>query len=205
MAAAVCSTATAMNPRRPPGVGQVHGPSQLVQPGEGGGGVERRIGRRAEHRREEPGVEAPYDQIGVGDRGRPAAAIGRRARIGAGASRPHPGPQAIERQDRAAAGGHGGHVQHGRAQLDPGHLGGVSPLEDAGEAAHVGGRPAHVEPEDGLGAGRIGDPGRADDAAGRPGDHRVATPEGFAARQAAVGGHEVEVGAPATARERRSA
>ena len=115
-----------------------HGRRQLGQPRAGVLDVKGRAPVRAEHRRKCRRIDAAQDQIGVGDRGRTAPTVGGRSGIGAGAGRTYPGAQAVEGQDRAAAGGDGLDVEHGRAHRRAGDRGAGPALQGAGETAHVG-------------------------------------------------------------------
>ncbi len=175
--------------------GRAHGLGQGCDPSPSGAGVQGLVLAGAEHGGKGAGVQPAQNDLRVRDGGRTAPAIGGGTGIGAGAARADPGAQAVEGQDRAAARGHGLHVQHRAAQAHASHLGRVAPLQGAGIAADIGGGAAHVEAERGLGARGLSGARHPDHAAGRPGDHGVAAAKGFSADQAAGRGHEIERGA----------
>ena len=154
--------------------------------------VQRGVAARAEDRGEEPRVQAAQHQVGVGDRRGAAPSVAGRAGVGAGAGGAGAGAHAVEAEDRAAAGRHGLHVEHRRAQLGSGHTGGVAPLQRAGVAAYISRGAAHVEAEHRRCPDLVGGAGHADHPAGRAGDHRVAAAERLGPHQAAGRGHEVE-------------
>ena len=126
---------------------------------------------------DQPRRQVADDHVGVGHRRRrAAAAVGRRAGLGARRLRPDPQRAGELRhvRDRAAARADGVHVD--RRDLDP-------ELADRGLAADrrlaglaerdVGRRAAHVEGEDVRVAGARGDVQRAGDAAARARQHAV--------------------------------
>src|SRR5205807_520874 len=100
----------------------------------------------------------------------PAAAVARRARVGAGGMRPDAQrAAAIAPGDRAAAGADGVDVERGQRERPSGDgaLGGLG--DDAAvDQADVARRPAHVEAEHVALAGERGEQQRAADAAGGP-------------------------------------
>ena len=111
------------------------------------------IARRAKHLRQGLGWQPPQQQVGIGDRGRPATPIGGGPWIGAGGFGSHPQPLAIEINDRTAAGGHRMHRQHRRLQSQAGDFGFSAALPGrlapAGiEVEYIGGGAAHVETHD---------------------------------------------------------
>ncbi len=169
-----------------------HGLGQFGEAGAGGGRVQRLVGRGTEHPGEGGRVDTAQHQIGVGHRGRAAAAVGGRARIGPGALGSGAGPEAVEAEDRAAAGRDGLDVEHRRAQLHPRDPGLLAPLQRAGKAADVGRSAAHVETEHGV-PGRLGGGARdPDHPACRPREHGVPSAEGRRPDQPARRGHEEE-------------
>ena len=116
--------------------------------------VERELDRAAG---EVAGIDAAQHDVGIGHGGlRAAAAVARRAGLGAGAFRPDiDARQRIDRGDRAAAGADLDHLDHRDAQRQaaalqeavlPRHLEGARMLRLAViDQADLGGRAAHVE------------------------------------------------------------
>ena len=158
----------------------------------GGLGVERLVLVRAEDVGEEARLDPAQRRVGVGDGRRAAAAIGGGAGVRAGAFRAGQRAALVIGQDGPAAGGHGVHRHHRRANgvsLDIG-------LEAAVEcfpvkARHVGGCAAHIE-ADHLGVtGALGRHRHADHAPGRAGEQGVAAPECFGGGKPPGGGEEV--------------
>ena len=153
-------------------------------------------------------VEPAQHQVGVGH-GRLCApeAVGRRPGTGAGALRPHPvGAAAVDMGDAAAAGADGGDVQHRhehRVAADPGVPRGcfADPAVDHG--ADIGAGAADVERDQPRVRLRRGRPPAAEDTGRRPGQQRQDRPFGdrCGGGDAAVGAHDVEVGAAFRLRE----
>ena len=163
------------------------------------------VGAGTEQRRQGCDGQPTQQQVGIGDRGRTAAAVGRRPRIGTGRLRPHPQPQAIESQDRATTGGHGVDGQHRRLQLQANDLGGGAALP--GEIAlpviemeDIGGGATHVEADDRLGrqAGSLQGPTAhrhgPHHAPGRPREDRVLGEQHLWSRQGTTGAHHPQPG-----------
>ncbi len=90
-------------------------------------------------------LNAPEQDVGVGDGKRPAAPITCRSRVGARRFGAHPQPRAVEPNDRPAAGGDAVNAHHRRANPHPAHLGIKGAFVLAGKMAHIGGGAAHVE------------------------------------------------------------
>ena len=152
--------------------------------------VERLVGVRSEHPREEPRLDAAEHDVAVGHRQRPAAAVAGRARIGAGGLGTDPEPGAVEMEDRAAAGGDGVDAHHRRPHPHPGDLGLEGAFVLAVVVRDVGGGAAHVEADDPAEPGDLGGPHHADDAAGRTRQDAVLALEQPRVGKAAVGLHE---------------
>ena len=169
-------------------------PCDLVrQGGERGAdhlGVQRLVGRGAEHVGEEVGQELADHQVGVGDGQGAAAAVAGGAGIGAGTLRADAEALAVEADDRAAAGGHGVDLHHRRPDAHAGDLGVEGALEGAGIVGDVGRGAAHVEADDPLEPGQRRGLGGADDAAGRAGQDRVLALEQPRVDQPAIALHE---------------
>ena len=138
--------------------------------------------------------------MGIGDRGRTAAAITGRTRIGPGGNRPHHQALAIKRHHRTTACCNGVNGQHRgldpqaqnlgiRPSLPSGALGRALRIED------IGGCAAHVHPHHraiGLPHGRHGIPGRGDcthHAARRARENRVLRMEHPRGCQGPAGAH----------------
>ena len=162
--------------------------------------VGRLIAIGAEHGGQRLLRQPAEQQVGVGDRGRPAAAIGRRPRRRARRFRAHPQPLAIEAHDRAAAGRHRVNRQHRRLQAQAGDLGFRLPLPGQGpegriEVEHIGGGAAHVEAhhrlgrQAGGGQGPLGHRHRPHHAAGGAREDRVLGLQQRRRRQGAAGAH----------------
>ena len=145
-----------------------------------------------EDRREVPRLDLAHADIGVGHRQRPAAAIARRARIGAGGVRADAEPCAVEMQDRAAARRHRVDRHHRRAHAHAGDRGLEGALEAAGVQRDIGRRAAHVEADDLVEPRHRRGARRADDAAGGTGQDRVLALEAGGIRQSAVRLHEIQ-------------
>ena len=178
--------------RRRLGTLRAHERGELGKARARGGHIQRPVLTRSEHGWEGARIDPTQHEVGVGDRRRAAAPIGRGARIGAGAGRPDAGAQAVETEDRSAAGRDSLDVQHRAAQPDVGDRRRIPPLERAGVAADVGRGAAHVEAEHGPRATRRGRARHADHAAGRAGDNRVAAQEGVRPHQPAGRSHEIQ-------------
>ncbi len=143
-------------------------------------------------------LQAAQHHIGVGERGRTAAAVSGRSWIGAGGGRPHPQALAIEMDQRAAAGGHRMDGDHGRQQGKAGQLGPLAPLGDehlaraaGGDVKDIGGGAAHVKAHQGLVAQTGG--GRRTQGPHQPpsgpGKNRVLSQQLGGINQTAVGLH----------------
>ncbi len=158
--------------------------------------VERLVALGPEHRGKEFRLDFPEHEVAVGDRERAAAAVARRARIGARRVRADAVARAVEMQDRAAACGDGVNAHHGRAHAHARHLGLERALEiaqaAAGEVRHVGRGAAHVEADDLVEAsGERGARG-ADHSAGGTRQDAVLAGEAARVGQAPVRLHEHE-------------
>ena len=129
-------------------------------------GVQRLVLAGAEDVGEERGLQRAQHDVAVGDAERPAAAVARRARIGAGGLRADAIARAVEEADRAAARRHRVDQHHRRAHAHAGHQGLEGALVLAVIVRHVRRRAAHVEGDDLVEAGLTGGFHRADDAAG---------------------------------------
>jgi hypothetical protein len=122
----------------------------------GGGSVHPRAHRLERRRRglrhhrdaEALRVEPAEEEVDIGERQRPAAAVAGGARAGAGALRPDGERQAVEAADRAAAGRHRLDRQRRRDQVRVAHPVLEQVLEVAVPARHVGRGAAHVERDD---------------------------------------------------------
>ncbi len=153
-------------------------------------GVQRLVGRRAEHVREEVGQELADHQVGVGDGERAAAAVAGGAGIGAGTLGADAEALAVEADDRAAAGGHGVDLHHRRPDPHARDLGVEGALEGAGIVGDVGRGAAHVEADDPVEPGQGRGLGGTDDAAGRAGQDGVLALEQARVDQPAIALHE---------------
>ncbi len=149
----------------------------------------------AKHVREEFGLNLAQQHVAVRDGQRAAAAIARRARIGARGIGPDAQSRAVKMQDGAATGRDGVNAHHGRAHAHAGHLGFEFAFELARIVRHIGGRAAHVKADHLRKACDFAGPNHADDAAGRPGQDRVLAAETVGIGQAAAGLHEHETDA----------
>ncbi len=153
-------------------------------------GIERLVALLTEHPREVTGLDPAQHDVGIGDRQRAAAPVGRWAGIRPGGIGPHPVAAAVEVQHRPASGGHGMNAQHRRPNPHPGHFGLVLPLELTRIMGHVGRGAAHVETYDLAETSGVGGTRHPDDAAGRPGEDGVLAAEPARVGEAAVGLHE---------------
>jgi len=87
-------------------------------------------------------------QIGVGHRGRPTAAVAGRSRRRAGGLRPHLQQAAgIDPRDRAAAGADGVDVHHGHRYRPGADAALAGEARGAVDQGHIGGGAAHIEGE----------------------------------------------------------
>ena len=111
-------------------------------------GVERLVLLGPEDLREEIRDQLADHHVGVGDGERPAAAVARRAGIGAGRIRPDAEARAVEMQDRAAAGRDRVDQHHRRAHAHARDLGLEGALVLAVVMRHVGRGAAHVEADE---------------------------------------------------------
>ena len=136
-------------------------------------GIERLILIGAEDFREEIGDELADQHIGIGDGERSAAAVARRAGIGARGIRPDAKARAVEMQHRAAARRDRVNEHHRRAHAHARDLGLEGALVFAVVVRHVGRGAAHVEADQILEAGFAAGLGHADHAAGGAGQDRV--------------------------------
>ncbi len=152
--------------------------------------IDRRIALRAEHAREEARLQLAEHDVAVGDGERPAAAVAGRTRIGARRFRPDAVARAVERADRAAAGGHGVDVHHRRAHAHARHHRLEAALVFAGVMRHVGRGAAHVEADDLVEPAHLRRAHRADDAAGRARQDRILALEAPRIGKAAIRLHE---------------
>ena len=157
-------------------------------------GVERLVAVRAEHLREEPGIELADHHVAVGDGERPAAPVRRRPRVRARGLRADAKARAVERADRAAARRDRVDLHHRRAQPHARDLGDEGPLVLAGPVGDVGRRAAHVEADDAVEPGEPRDLDRADDATRGPRQDRVLALEAVRVGQPAGTLHELQPG-----------
>ena len=175
---------------------RAHLTGQRLQRHIGRGAVQRLVGARAEDRGKPRRIQPAQHQIGVGDGRRPASPVTGGPRISSGAGRPHAGAQAVEGQDRAAAGRHRLHIQHGRADPRAGDHGPVLALERSGKAADIRRGAAHIEPQHGLRSGRPRGLGDTDRAASGAREDGVPPAKGAGPNQSAARTHEPQ-GRPA--------
>jgi len=154
--------------------------------------VDRLVRVRSERVREEVGLDAPEQDVRVGDRQRAAVPIARGSGPRAGRLRTDREPPAAERDDRAAAGRDRVNPEHRGRDAHARDLGVLRALELAGEERHVRRRAAHVEAEHAREAGRARRRDHADHAARRSRQDAVFAAEALGARKTAVALHEVE-------------
>ena len=157
-----------------------------------GVGVQGLVGVRSEDLGKEPGLDLADHQVGVGHGERPAAAIARRARIGARRIGTNPVARAVEMQDRATARRHRVDAHHGGAHAHAGDQGLEGALVFAVVVGDVGRRAAHVEGDDPVEARHVRGAHGADDAAGRPREDAVLALEEPGVGEPAVRLHEHE-------------
>ena len=129
--------------------------------------VERFVAARAKHFRKQIGDELAGHQIGVGDRERTAAPIGRGTWFSAGRSGADAKARAVEGEDRATPGGDSMDLHHRRAHANARDLGLEGALELPIEMGDVGRGAAHVEADDALEPGARGSARHRHHAAGR--------------------------------------
>ena len=162
--------------------------------------VERLIGTGAEHFRKMLRPDLAQHDIAVGHRQRPAAAIARGPRIGAGRIGPDAVALSVEMQDGAAACRDGVNGHHGRAHAHAGDLGFEFALQLSGIVRYVGRCPAHVEADDFAEAGCLRGAHHADYAARRAGENRILALKALRIGQPAAALHEHYPGAGQLAR-----
>ena len=152
--------------------------------------VERLVRARAEYVREKTRVQLADQDVGVGHGQGAALPVAGGAGIGAGRVRPDPEAGAVEREDRAAAGGDRVDRHHRRPHAHARDLGLEGTLVLAGVMRDVGRGAAHVEGDDLPEARERARPDPADDAAGRSREDRVLALEQLRVDQAAARLHE---------------
>ncbi|GKT94385.1 LOW QUALITY PROTEIN: uncharacterised protein [Colletotrichum tofieldiae] len=156
------------------------------------GGVQGGVRVRAEDGRERGRDEAAEEEVRVRHRQGPAFAVARGTRVRAGALGAD-GEEAVAREeDRAAARGDRGDVEHRDGDGAPGDGGLREVVVLAVVAGHVGAGAAHVEADDGGAVlGVVARPGDAHDAAGGAAEEGLVATELGGGLETAVGAHEV--------------
>ena len=166
--------------------------------GEGGellhdhGMIQRLVLVRAEHPREELGLQLAEEHVAVGHAQGTAAPVAGGSGIGPGGLRPHPVAGPVERADRAAARRHRMDHHHGSAHAHPRHHRFERALVGAVVVGDVGRGPAHVERDDASVARTGRGLHRPHDAARGAGEDGVLALEQPGVGEAAVRLHEHE-------------
>ena len=133
IALAMLSTAIARQPcqllRRPPNPGRDPDLGRkLLEPAPDDFAIERLIRAGTEHLGEKARMQLADQEVGIGHGERAAFAVAGGTRIGAGGIRPDPEAGAVEREDRAAAGGDRVDRHHRRPHAHARDLGLEAPL-----------------------------------------------------------------------------
>ena len=172
------------------GTGKAHGQGEFGEADAGSADVQRGLAVWAEDGGKVIGVQTAQDQIGIGDGGGAAPAIGGRAGVSTSTLRATSGAEPVEGEDRAAARRDCFDVQHRTSELYAGHLGGIAPFKLASISAHIGGGTAHIKTEHGLSGGLGCCLSDADHTSGRAGHDSISAAKRLRTDQTPGRGHE---------------